>query len=536
MMDGGPTTDGGPDGGPTPTCPESSLGMMTGIAVAMGTTVGAADDTASATCGDTGAEDVAFSWTAPADGTYTFDTLGSTFDTVVTIRMGADCAGAEIDCNDDDFGLLSRIDVPLTAGDTVTVVVDGYDSAEAGDYVLSITQPAADEVGLCADGMDNDRDGDADCADTDCADLPACFETGAECSNTTDDDGDGDIDCADFDCGGWAACVEAGAECLNTMDDDGDGDADCADSDCLDTPACETCPATNLMSMTGTAVATGSTATLTHHRRGTCGGNGAETTFAFTAPSTGSYLFTTAGSTYDTVLYVLAGGCDGFELACNDDATGSTSAVTVDLGAGERVIVVVDAFSTSASGDHALNIAFTASTFSAPSTAGDLVVTEILQNPAGTDTGREWFEITNTTTNVLNLNGCRFQDAAGAVDRFMIGADVLIRPGQHFVLAEGSAPGGFTPSYNFMNAMTLANTDDEVIVECGSPFVEIDRVAYDGGPMFPNPDGATMSLDRDSTTATANDVGASWCTPPLSFAPYDGANLGTPGRQNPLCP
>ena len=39
---------------------------------------------------------------------------------------------------------------------------------------------------------------------------------------------------------------------------------------------------------------------------------------------------------------------------------------------------------------------------------------------------------------------------------------------------------------------TLGNADDEIILLDGAG-TEIDRVAYDGGPAFPKPDGASIS-------------------------------------------
>jgi hypothetical protein len=53
------------------------------------------------------------------------------------------------------------------------------------------------------------------------------------CGNDIDDDGDGDTDCADSDC---PACPEI---CNNGADDDGDGDADCDDTDCADAGNCQ---------------------------------------------------------------------------------------------------------------------------------------------------------------------------------------------------------------------------------------------------------------------------------------------------------
>ncbi|HPD30607.1 MAG TPA: carbohydrate-binding protein [Phycisphaerae bacterium] len=53
------------------------------------------------------------------------------------------------------------------------------------------------------------------------------------CDNGVDDDGDTLADCADPDCLGWRAEV-----CTNGIDDDCDGYTDCADSDCVNNPVC----------------------------------------------------------------------------------------------------------------------------------------------------------------------------------------------------------------------------------------------------------------------------------------------------------
>jgi hypothetical protein len=104
---------------------------------------------------------------------------------------------------------------------------------------------------ICNNGTDDDGDGDADCADPDCAEHRACL-----CGNGVLDPGEacdgtelGGKDCASqgFD-GGVLACTD-GCEldvsgcthdevCDNGTDDDGDGDADCADADCAAFEAC----------------------------------------------------------------------------------------------------------------------------------------------------------------------------------------------------------------------------------------------------------------------------------------------------------
>jgi hypothetical protein len=83
--------------------------------------------------------------------------------------------------------------------------------------------------GDCANGVDDDGDGYADCADADCYGTATCPEIA--CSDGKDNDGDGLIDCADPDCFGESGCT------VEKLCNDGkDNDADClvdgADPDC----------------------------------------------------------------------------------------------------------------------------------------------------------------------------------------------------------------------------------------------------------------------------------------------------------------
>ncbi len=416
-MDAGSTSDAGPPDAGTVACPGDDLGGALGDSIATGSTAGAADAVAPS-CGSGGGPDATFLWTAPSAGTFTFVTNGSGFDTVLSIRSGDGCTGAELACNDDGGeGSRSRASATLASGDAVVLVVEGFSGA-TGDFVLSAYEGVPDTETACTDGADDDVDGDVDCDDYDCDSDPACTETACadgadddgdgytdcddsdcygdpactetECTNGADDDGDGDtdcedydcdsdpacietdcadgadddgdgeVDCLDYDCYGEAACGEAGM-CDSGSDDDGDGRADCADSECTCDAAClgsDPCPGSTLGGVTGTGVATGSNVGLCGFRTGSCGGDGAEITFEWTAPSGGTYTFDTIGTTYDTVLYVLDGTCGGTELGCNDDGTsGLTSEVTVTLTAGQTVIVVVDAYAEYEAGAAVLNIA-----------------------------------------------------------------------------------------------------------------------------------------------------------------------------------
>lgn len=120
------------------TCSEQDIGGATGAAVAMGTTVGA-DDDLDPSCGGTGGPDRVITFTPAMAGVYTFDTVGSAFDT--KLAMFLECNDAsEITCNDDTVGTTSEISVDLPAGQVVLLVVDGFNGA-TGNWTLNITGP-----------------------------------------------------------------------------------------------------------------------------------------------------------------------------------------------------------------------------------------------------------------------------------------------------------------------------------------------------------------------------------------------------------
>lgn len=125
-------------------CPDSdATTMAVGASVFTGTTLLQGDD-AEGTCGETGAPEVQLQWTAPSDGDFVIDTLGSAFDT--TLYVLSACAGTELACNDDEAvtdTLQSRVTLTATMGTEYIIVVDGFDNGEGGDYIVNITAPAA---------------------------------------------------------------------------------------------------------------------------------------------------------------------------------------------------------------------------------------------------------------------------------------------------------------------------------------------------------------------------------------------------------
>ncbi len=163
-------------------CVDGDLGSAVGPAVATGSTVGAGNDFTASCAFSANSDDLAFVWVAPVTGTYTIDLFGSDYDTALYVRDFSErsCDGAELVCNDDSSGLQSRVTLSADAGAEYMIVVDGYGSSSAGNYVLNIRDPGSPECevdadcgdfflacvdGACIDGFEIDCASDADCPD-----------------------------------------------------------------------------------------------------------------------------------------------------------------------------------------------------------------------------------------------------------------------------------------------------------------------------------------------------------------------------------
>lgn len=116
---------------------------------------------------------------------------------------------------------------------------------------------------ICADGVDNDLNGQIDCADSSCAANPSCTaETPANgnCFDGIDNNSNGVKDCGEVVCRTAypVQCAETtsnGTICANGVDDDGDGLGDCADPGCVGYPGC---PAGESSCVNGVGVPQGS--------------------------------------------------------------------------------------------------------------------------------------------------------------------------------------------------------------------------------------------------------------------------------------
>ncbi|MDP1919489.1 MAG: lamin tail domain-containing protein [Myxococcales bacterium] len=165
--------------------------------------------------------------------------------------------------------------------------------------------------------------------------------------------------------------------------------------------------------------------------------------------------------------------------------------------------------------------------------AGDLVVTEVMIDPSGTDTGLEWFELFNTTAAPIDLAGLTLTYRQGATTprTHVVRSSVIVAPGQAVAVGDirtGPNPAWIKYAYG-ADLGAFNNSSGSAGVRCDAKVVgeytwvrtaRSGRSRMLGGPATP--------------TAALAGVEANWCDTPTS-SEYSPAAYGTPGALNPMC-
>jgi len=166
---------------------------------------------------------------------------------------------------------------------------------------------------------------------------------------------------------------------------------------------------------------------------------------------------------------------------------------------------------------------------------GDLVITELMQQPVGTDSDQEWFEL--KATNNVDLNGLGIDRTADTTTPFVIESATCInvQAGTYVVvarsadmLANGGLPAGaIVATYtkpDLVTGTTTLGPGDLTLVLNGTV---IDAVSWTSSFS-----GDSMALDPDLTDATSNDSQSNFCAGVTS---YGAGGNGTPGGVNGQC-
>lgn len=165
--------------------------------------------------------------------------------------------------------------------------------------------------------------------------------------------------------------------------------------------------------------------------------------------------------------------------------------------------------------------------------AGDLVITEIMANPAGSpDTGNEWFEIFNATETAISLNGGALvyskPDGDGQKQHEVDG--LLIEAGAYAVVGGAVNDPDLLPGHvNYGYARDLGDfrqSDGRLVIACGDTI--IDDALY-----VASAEGSSRIYTGERTPdATAADDLNFWCDSTTSFGTEQ---FATPGAANDVC-
>ena len=153
-----------------------------------------------------------------------------------------------------------------------------------------------------------------------------------------------------------------------------------------------------------------------------------------------------------------------------------------------------------------------------------LIITEVMQNPSAvSDSNGEWFEVFNPGPTQVNLNGWTLRDHGS--DSHLISQDVIVPAGVFFVLGRNnnaSTNGGITVDYVYSGFYLTNGADEVLLVDTGNNVV--DEIDFDGGPNWPNPNGASIEL---SSLTVDNNIGPNWTLSTNIRASGDRATPGT---------
>lgn len=167
-----------------------------------------------------------------------------------------------------------------------------------------------------------------------------------------------------------------------------------------------------------------------------------------------------------------------------------------------------------------------------PDGTGEVVFNEVMQNPSQVlDANGEWFEVLNTTAAEIDLAG--WQIGLGS-SSFVVEGPLPVPAGGVQLFARNGDPaanGGLPAAYDYPDTLFLGNGSQSLsIADAEGALVCL--LSYDNGATYPDPNGASMSLDPGSADLVGATDGTQWCE---GSTAYGNGDLGSPGALNPPC-
>ena len=410
-----------------------------------GTNVGATKETGEPDhAGNPGGASIWYRWTAPLDGTYTFNTIRSSFDTLLAVYTGTNVAELTEVVSDDNFGnsIQSSVVFNATYNTTYYIAVDGARQgngaaaqgtvilnlvSEGSEPVLNDFTPAQGSVGqsvrllgenfLTVSGVSFNG-------------TPATFHTDSSTQITT--------------------VIPTGATTgpITLTDTLGDRATSSGIFTVVPVPAND--DFANATTLTGTAPTAAGTNVGATKQTGepdhADNAGGASVWFTWTAPASGVYTVSTSGSNFDTLLAVYTGDAVAAltPVASNDDAGPlGISSVTFNVVGGTVYHVAIDGFD-GATGNYRLNV---------QAASGTPAITAL--SPG---TGGAGVDVAITGTGLLTTNRVTFNGVAAP--GFVVNSDGLITV---------TVPTGATTGYVVVTALDGTATSPAVFTILPTP-------------------------------------------------------------------
>ena len=182
--------------------------------------------------------------------------------------------------------------------------------------------------------------------------------------------------------------------------------------------------------------------------------------------------------------------------------------------------------------------------------AGDLIISEVMGNPAGRDTDREWIEIHNTTGAEISLFGMKFEaiDAGQEKQSYQIlDLSAVVPANGYVVLIRDTDPlnnggimnailfrGTHLKNSNYFDEGNIADPNDDIVRTLrltSLAGVTLDESFYGNLEVFGAgiKSGISNQLKSANLNAADNDIAQNWCE---GLTDYGEGGKGTPGAAN----
>jgi len=161
----------------------------------------------------------------------------------------------------------------------------------------------------------------------------------------------------------------------------------------------------------------------------------------------------------------------------------------------------------------------------------NIIINEIMQNPSAVnDSDGEWFELYNAGEDTVDISGWIIKDSDNDYLSLDVDCCLNIPPNGYFLMIcnwDTTTNGGIS-NYDLVynrDSFNLGNSDDEIII-LDVYGREVDRVEYDNGTTFPDPNGKSMELNYFGFD---NNDGSNWSE---STHLLPSGDYATPGASN----